>query len=249
DNNKFKLPFKEAMERLEATKAKIYRTDYQGTISISTDGETYTVTTEREAPPPDKRWDTEKKFKESEKINLNTATQEEIMTLPRVGKGLTQAIIKRRPFTSIEDLRKVPGIGEKIFARLAPMVTVGKTEKITSPEATAIGSLKREDAGKKIVTVCGEIRGIKVLQEDKGRIVSISDGTGSLEIPVWKSLYERLPQKDLLKDKARVQIHGNLDTYEGMLQVTPFSPEDVKFLETQAAAVGAPAAVPAVTRE
>jgi competence ComEA-like helix-hairpin-helix protein len=61
-----------------------------------------------------------------EKINLNTATQEELESLPGVGKGLAQRIVNARqekPFTSLSDLDRVPGIGAKLLNRLSDRVT------------------------------------------------------------------------------------------------------------------------------
>ncbi|MFP4220574.1 MAG: phospholipase D-like domain-containing protein [Phormidium sp.] len=46
-------------------------------------------------------------------VNLNTATLEELRTLPRVGEVLAQRIVEARPFSSLDDVRRVSGIGEK----------------------------------------------------------------------------------------------------------------------------------------
>jgi len=51
-------------------------------------------------------------------IDPNTATVDEIMLLPGVGEVLAERIVEGRPYKSVEDLRRVPGIGEKVFARL-----------------------------------------------------------------------------------------------------------------------------------
>ena len=48
------------------------------------------------------------------KLNLNTATREELVALPGIGPHLAEQIILQRtlqPFFFIEDLQAVPGIG------------------------------------------------------------------------------------------------------------------------------------------
>ncbi|MCS7285595.1 MAG: helix-hairpin-helix domain-containing protein [Anaerolineae bacterium] len=61
-------------------------------------------------------------------ININTASQAELESLPGIGPTLARRIIEFRethgPFKSIEDLKKVPGIGEAIFSRIKDLITV-----------------------------------------------------------------------------------------------------------------------------
>ncbi|MBQ6498255.1 MAG: ComEA family DNA-binding protein [Bacilli bacterium] len=62
------------------------------------------------------------------KISLNKATKEELMTLPGIGESKAKEIINYRekngPFKTIEDLKKVTGIGENIFAQIKENITV-----------------------------------------------------------------------------------------------------------------------------
>jgi competence protein ComEA len=63
------------------------------------------------------------------KVDLNTATVEDLGALPRVGPVLAQRIVDYRAahgrFTSPEDLDAVSGIGPKMLESLLPLVTVG----------------------------------------------------------------------------------------------------------------------------
>jgi competence protein ComEA len=65
-----------------------------------------------------------------ETVDLNTATEEELQTLPGVGPALAKRIVEFRKehgdFTRVEDLLKVQGIGEKSFEKLKARVTVSK---------------------------------------------------------------------------------------------------------------------------
>lgn len=61
------------------------------------------------------------------KVNLNTATQAELETLPGVGEKTAEKIMRFRetqPFTQVDDLRYIQGIGDKRMETLRPHVTV-----------------------------------------------------------------------------------------------------------------------------
>jgi len=62
-------------------------------------------------------------------VNLNTATQTQLETLPGIGAKAAERIIEYRQknggFKKIEDLMNVKGVGEKSFLKLKPLITVG----------------------------------------------------------------------------------------------------------------------------
>ena len=68
-------------------------------------------------------------------INLNTATVEQLETLPGVGRKTAERIVEYRTksgsFKRIEELMNVKGIGEKSFLKLKPLIvaTPPKTDK------------------------------------------------------------------------------------------------------------------------
>lgn len=61
-------------------------------------------------------------------VPLNSATQEQLETLPGVGPVTAQSILAWRSshgaFTSVDELLEIDGIGEKTLAKLAPLVTL-----------------------------------------------------------------------------------------------------------------------------
>jgi competence protein ComEA len=63
-------------------------------------------------------------------VNVNIATQQELETIPGVGPVLARQIIAGRPYSKLEDLERVRGIGHFTVNNMRPYVKVeGKTEK------------------------------------------------------------------------------------------------------------------------
>lgn len=66
--------------------------------------------------------------KGSTPVNINTATAEELQSLPRIGPAMAQRIIAWREahggFRSVNELDAVPGIGPSMLENLRPLVTV-----------------------------------------------------------------------------------------------------------------------------
>ena len=65
-------------------------------------------------------------------LDLNSATEAELMDLPGIGEELARRIVEYRenngPFSAVEDIMQVSGIGESKFAGLKDRVTVVREE-------------------------------------------------------------------------------------------------------------------------
>jgi competence protein ComEA len=61
-------------------------------------------------------------------VNLNTATVEQLATIPGVGPKMAERIIDYRQknggFKKVEDLMNVSGVGEKSFLKMKPLITI-----------------------------------------------------------------------------------------------------------------------------
>lgn len=85
-------------------------------------------------------------------VNLNTADASELESLPGIGASKAAAIIQYRtdhgPFTSVEDLDNVAGIGPATLASLRELVVVGAAGAGgTSPAGTSLGNTPAPSTG------------------------------------------------------------------------------------------------------
>lgn len=95
--------------------------------ALMTDGQTLYV------PGLDEEWNTED-FKDAEKgmddgkVNINTASKEELMTLPGIGESKAETIVQYREehgnFESIEGLMEIPGIKEGVYNKIKDGIKV-----------------------------------------------------------------------------------------------------------------------------
>jgi len=77
----------------------------------------------------------------STKIDLNTASDKELDTLPGVGPATAKKIVSNRPYSSVDDLKKA-GISESEINKIRDLVTVSAS----SSSPTAGGTSTKESA-------------------------------------------------------------------------------------------------------
>ena len=61
-------------------------------------------------------------------VNINSATKEDLMTIPGIGESKAEGIIKYREengkFSNIEEIKNVSGIGDSLFEEIKKLITV-----------------------------------------------------------------------------------------------------------------------------
>jgi competence ComEA-like helix-hairpin-helix protein len=69
----------------------------------------------------------------AEKVNINSASADQLTALPGIGPSYAQRIVEYRekngPFKRVEDILNVRGIGEKTFERIRERITIGAAVK------------------------------------------------------------------------------------------------------------------------
>lgn len=121
-DNSYGHPHDEIVDRVLNADIDLYGTDIQGTIIISSDGETYSIQTGKDgtlstssssnSESSSNQPSTSAHTNGSSCININEASFEELQNIKHVGVDRAEQIIHLRPFQSVSDLIKVKGIGE-----------------------------------------------------------------------------------------------------------------------------------------
>lgn len=89
------------------------------------------IAAEEPAPP-----DSEAAPAPARLVDLNAAPEEELRTLPGVGRLLAARLVAARPFGSLDDITHLEGISTGLLERLRPLVTVQPPVESGEPEST-----------------------------------------------------------------------------------------------------------------
>ena len=65
-------------------------------------------------------------------VNINTASAQELESLPNIGSSRAEQIIAHRPYTSVDELSQVRGVTPRVIDQLRPFV---KTDGATEPRS------------------------------------------------------------------------------------------------------------------
>ena len=136
-------------------------------------------------------------------ININTASEKELDALPGIGPAIARRIVEHRssqPFTKIEDIMLVKGIGEKKFAKLKELITRysisdNATDETLHEEFSYYGV--NSDSNLTMYPMCEGLRRFATLtgygfEDDKGNIVI-------------DAIYHSA--QDFIEDRALVESH------------------------------------------
>ena len=116
---------------------------------------------------------------------------------------------------SIEETKVIPGT-RKPRKSAKPPENAPKV-KISELSKSMLGEFVKVDG---VITRIRDIKG--------GVLVTIDDGTGRMTFPIWQSVLDHIPDKELLAKGATIEFVGKVKEYRGRLEVVPTWGQSVK---------------------
>ncbi|MEH7493217.1 MBL fold metallo-hydrolase [Neobacillus niacini] len=129
-NNTYGHPHEEVVNLVQNSNIPLYGTDVHGTIIVETEGKDYKILTKKDGTiTPSSTGSTIKDEVKVEPapiagncIDINTASFEQVQEIMHIGPARAQDLINLRPFSSVDDLGRIKGIGP---ARIADIKSQG----------------------------------------------------------------------------------------------------------------------------
>ena len=102
------------------------------------------------------------------KVNPNTADEETLRQLPGIGRSLAQKIVASRPFSGVQDLQNIRGLGKVALERIGPHLY------FVEPEVEDETSLDQEEQDNVIKLEHGSIEEESILSPDGQKDVEMA---------------------------------------------------------------------------
>ncbi|MCG2678112.1 hypothetical protein L6386_06125 [bacterium] len=148
--------------------------------------------------------------------------------------AVTEELIRTEKLPKIGDWVDVAGQLQVKEERASMIIQRPKEVKVTSAEVLIaqvptlkIAQITRGKIGQ-LIKCEGKIIDIRTFT--KGRSLKISDGSGDIDVVIWDSIYEKIPNKEALQYDAQISVQGVIGEYRGKLQVQPRAPEEIKIV-------------------
>ena len=109
-------------------------------------------------------------------IDLNSADEKTLESLPGVGKSTAKAIIAGRPYKSVDDLKRVKGMSDKKIDAIRNQVTVGAAAAAAAPAAMPYAAEGQEKASSATKAMTGSAEKSK-MKLAPGQHVNINTAT------------------------------------------------------------------------
>ncbi|MDP6793218.1 MAG: helix-hairpin-helix domain-containing protein [Anaerolineales bacterium] len=78
----------------------------------------------------------------SVKLDLNSATVQELVALPGIGRAMAEAVVAQQPYTQLQELQRVSGVGPKLYAALREHLRVPRAAYSTTSAQSIEGGSK-----------------------------------------------------------------------------------------------------------
>lgn len=66
-------------------------------------------------------------------VNINTATVEQLQSLPQIGPARARLIVQHRPFKTVDDLKRIKTIPDAVIDDLRPLLSVDGETRSAGP--------------------------------------------------------------------------------------------------------------------